>query len=433
MPLARNSTYLLILGAASLFSLLLFAVVRPHLPAGDPPGDFAGAMRWLASHPADYLAADAVTNGALDTQSANRFALWRASHELSVQLAPWRTGPRMAYVRSGLEHWYELPARDRAGVLRSAGPLLHDPEIFRRVAQPLFDLTRNFAYIRANAPHDAAARDRLSRIAVTNGLFADYRSLRAEAAIARLRRFSKIRSTASQAELIEILPTYFDGEDEPLLRAILDELSRRPIDAAPSNPALVDRVVDYALRYHIEPLSGLEALVDLPGAASEPARARVALHLGNPDRASRIEISTPRNDPGAWADYFDERAAFARTHGDGALAKIYEAKAFLGHQEREKWAGLCADKTICTSGSKEILVTKPHPLTLSIDGGEEAVPAYVEIFVDDRRITEGEVAKSKTFDLGIAAPGWHLIDARVVNPFTPQARERRLRIRADVL
>lgn len=433
MPLARKSIYLLILAAASLVSLLLFAIVRPHLPASTPPSDFAGAVRWLASHPADYLAADAVTNGALDTQPANRFMLWRASHELSVQLAPWRSGPRMAYVRSGLEHWYELPARDRAGVLRSAGPLLHDPDIFGRVALPLFELTHNFAYIRANAPRGSAARDQLSRIAATNGLFADYRSLRAEAATARLRRFSKIRSSASQAELIEILPGRFDGDDETLLRAILDELSRRPIDSAPPNPALVDRVVDYALRHDIEPLKGLEALVDLPGAASEPARARVALHLGDPDRASRIEISTPHNDPAAWADYFDERAAFARTHGDAALAKVYEAKAFLGHQERQKWAGLCSDKTICTSGSKELLVAKPHPLTLSIEGSEETVPAYVEIFVDERRVAEGEVARPATFDLGTAAPGWHLIETRVVNPFTPQARERRLRIRADVL
>jgi len=243
----------------------------------------------------------------------------------------------MAFVRSGLEHWYELPARDRRNVLRSAGPLLHDPEIFRRLAQPLFELTANFAYIRSNAPHDASSRDQLSRIAATNGLFADYRSLRAEAATARLHRFSQIRSSATQADLIEILPARFDADDEPLLRAILDELSRRPIDAPPSNPALVDRVVDYALRHHVEPLNGLEALVDLPGAASDPARARVALHLGDPNRASRIEISAPNIDPAAWADYFDERAAFARTHGDPALAKVYEAKAFLGHQARANW------------------------------------------------------------------------------------------------
>jgi len=434
MPLARKSIYLLILAAASVASLLLFATIRPHLPASAPPNDFAGATRWLASHPADYLAADAVTNGALDTQDKTRFETWRASHELAVQLAPWRSGPRMAFVRSGLEHWYELPPRDRRNVLRSAGPLLHNPEVFRRVAQPLFELTANFAYIRTNAPHDASSRDQLSRMAATNGLFADYRSLRAEAATARLHRFSQIRSSASQSELIEILPARFDADDEPLLRAILDELSRRPIDAAPSNPALVDRVVDYALRHHVEPLSGLEALVDLPGAASDPARARVALHLGDPDRASRIEISTPNIDPAAWADYFDERAAFSRTHDDAALAKIYEAKAFLGHQARAKWTGLCAEKTICTSGARELLVAKPHPLALSLDADQpESIPAYVEILLDQQRVSEGEIVKTKTFDLGTAAAGSHPIEVRVVNPFTPQAQERRLRIRGDVL
>ncbi|HEX3582646.1 MAG TPA: hypothetical protein VH087_12845, partial [Thermoanaerobaculia bacterium] len=154
MPLPRNSIYLLILSAASLASLLLFAIARPHLPASAPPGDFAGAMDWLASHPADYLAADGITDGALDAPNKTRFEIWRTSHELAVQLAPWRSGPRMAFVRSGLEHWYELPPRDRKNVLRSAGPLLHDPEIFGRVAQPLFDLTHDFAYIRRNAPHD---------------------------------------------------------------------------------------------------------------------------------------------------------------------------------------------------------------------------------------------------------------------------------------
>src|ERR1041385_1866717 len=119
MPLARKSTYLLILAAASLVSLLLFAIVRPHLPPSAPPDDYAGAARWLASHPADDLAADAVTNGALDTPAKRRFEIWRTSHELSVQLAPWRSGPRMAFVRSGLEHWYELRLRDRADVLKS--------------------------------------------------------------------------------------------------------------------------------------------------------------------------------------------------------------------------------------------------------------------------------------------------------------------------
>lgn len=434
MPLARKSVYLLILAAASLGSLILFAVVRPPFPVIAPPNDFAGAVRWLESHPADYIAADTVTQETLNTQAKRRFDVWRASHELSVQLAPWRTGPRMSFVRSGLEHWYELAPRDRANVLHAAGPLLHDTEIFRRVAQPLFDLTANFGYLRRNAPHDAASRDQLSRIAATNGLFADYRSLRAEAVVARLRHFSQIRSSASQADLIEILPDHFCDDDEPLLRSILDELSRRPLEGAPSNPALVDRVVDYSLRRHIEPLSGLEALVDLPGAASEPARARVALHLGDPDRASRIEISAPHNDPAVWADYFDERSAFLRAHGDGTMANVYAAKAFVGHQARVKWAHLCADKEICTTGDREVVVSKIHPLSLALDASrEERVPAYVELFLDQRRVAEGGVAKTTTFNLGTPPAGPHPIEIRIINPFTPEARSRRLRIRSDAV
>jgi len=434
MPLARKSVYLLVLAAASLASLLLFAIVRPHLPASTPPSGLTGAMQWLASHPADYLAADVVTDQALDAPPRQRFEIWRASHELAIQLAPWRSGPRMAFVRSGLDHWYELPPRDRIQVLRSAEPLLHDPNVFQRVAQPLFDLTGNFGYLRRNAPHDPAARDRLSHIAATNGLFADYRSLRAEAATARLRRFSQIRSSASQSDLIDLLPDSFSSDDETLVRSILEELSRRPLDAPPARADVVDRVVDYALRHHIEPLSGLEALVDLPGAASDPARARVALHLGDPDRASRIEVAARDTDPAAWADYDDERAAFARAHADPVLAKAYEAKAYLGHKEREKWKNLCAPQTICTYGAKEVVISKPHPLTLSLESERaEGLPAYVEVMLDGNRVTEGEVAKTHAFDLGTAAAGPHSIEVRVVNPFTPQARERRLRIGADAL
>jgi hypothetical protein len=432
MRLARKSVYLLGLAVACVAALLVFAIVRPGQPV--MPNDFAGKLGWLQSHPSDYVAASGVTEGALDTRLKQRFELWRAAHDLAMQLAPWRTVPRMAFVRSGLFHWYELPPRDRASVLRAAAPLMRDSEIFGRVAQPLWELTGDFAYLRRYAPHDVAARDRLSRIAATNGLFADYRSLRQESVIARLHRFSQIRSSATQSDLIELLPDSFDSDDEPLLRSILDELRRRPLEAAPSRPAVIDRVVDYALRHHVEPLGGLEALADLPGAASEPARARVALHLGKADGASRIEISSGNIDPAQWADYFDERAAFARAHSDTTMADVYAAKALVGHMARAKWMHLCADKTFCTSGSKEVLIAKVHPLSLAFTvDREERVPAYVEIFLDEKRVAEGEVLKAQTFTLGTPSIGAHPIDVRVVNPFTPQARERRLRLQTDAL
>jgi hypothetical protein len=432
MPFVRRRIYLLGLAAASLASLALFAFLRPH--GETKPNDFAGQVRWLESHPADYLAAGAVTEGALDANTQRRFEVWRAARELSTQLAPWRTGPRMSFVRSGLFHWYELRQRDRADILHTAAPLLRDPDLFRRVAQPLYDLTGDFAYLSRNAPREPAARDQLSRIAATNGLFDAYRSLREEARIARLHRFTQIRSTASQSELIDLLPDRFDSDDEPLLRSILDELRRRPLEAPPTRPDVVDRVVDYSLRHRVEPMSGLDALVDLPGAASEPTRARVALHLGNVDGASRIEISSGNVDPARWAAYFDERAAFAREHGDPTMAKLYAAKAFIGHEARAKWAHLCAEKTFCTSGSKEVLVANPHALSLALmTERDERIPAYVEILLDDRRVAEGEVAKQRTFELGGASTGAHPIEVRVVNPFTPQARERRVRITADAL
>ena len=116
------------------------------------------------------------------------------------------------------------------------------------------------------------------------------------------------------------------------------------------------------------------------------------------------------------------------------MAKVYAAKALVGHMARAKWMHLCAEKTFCTSGSKEVLVATAHPLSLAFAAErEERVPAYVEIFFDDRRVAEGEVAKVRTFPLGTPGAGAHPIDVRVVNPFTPQARERRLRLQADAL
>ena len=115
------------------------------------------------------------------------------------------------------------------------------------------------------------------------------------------------------------------------------------------------------------------------------------------------------------------------------MTRIYQAKSLIAHQARLHWAHLCADKTICTSGAKELLVAAPHRVSLDLETErEERVPAYVEVFVDDKRVTEGEVGKARTFDLGTPSAGPHPIDVHVINPFTPQARERRLRIRSDV-
>src|SRR5437868_5117280 len=69
MRLARKSVYLLSLSAACAAALLLFAIVRPREPV--MPDDFAGKLRWLESHPSDYVAASAVTEGALDARRAS--------------------------------------------------------------------------------------------------------------------------------------------------------------------------------------------------------------------------------------------------------------------------------------------------------------------------------------------------------------------------
>jgi hypothetical protein len=424
---ADERRYLIVIASAMLIVAAMFFGVRPNTDE-HAPRKLPALAGWVASHPADFEAASAVTEQALDSPARERFELWREAHAHAATLAPRRAQSRIAFVRSGLFHWYELAPRDRRDVLRNTRPLLHEAGQFRVLARPLFLLTRDFEFLRRNRPDNLDAAGILMNLAATNGLFAEYRVMRGEAVAQRMRAFTSMRATATPGELLALIPPQFDRDDEPLVRGVLDELRRRPLDGSPPDPATVDHIVEYALRHGLESLSGIDAVVVIPGAASDVTRARLALHNGDVEHAAAIQLASSTSDPAAWANYFDERAAAAAKARETTLANAYAARAWLGHRDRQRWRGLCGE-TLCTRASTEAIATQPRPISLAFASALKdppSVPAWVEIYVDDERRAEGVVAMSASFAAGAIAPGAHAVDVRIANPFTPDARQRRL-------
>lgn len=419
--------YLAVIAASMIAAVLSFAAIGPRARESAPK-KLPEIASWMASHPADFLAAAAITNQALDSGARERFELWREAHAHATALAPRRPYARSAFAKSGLSHWYELPPRDRRDVLRSTEPLLQEEGQFRILAQPLFQLTRDFEFLRRNRPESSLeAIDILSSIAATNGLFPQYRAMRSDAVSERRRELNAIRQTATPNELLALVPPHFDHDDEALVRQVLDELGRRPLDGMPPDPATVDHIVDYALRHGIGPLTGVDSVITTPGAASDVTRARLALVNGDVERASAIQIASNITDPAAWADYYDERAKVARRDGEATLASAYESRAFLGHSARQRWRGLCGE-FICMRAQSELAAAQPRAVSVALaPQSPESVPAYVELYLDDTRVAESELPAEAKFDLGTLTTGTHVIGVRVANPFTPQARQRRIR------
>jgi hypothetical protein len=253
--------------------------------------------------------------------------------------------------------------------------------------------------------------------------------MRSAAVNLRLRTFEKMRATATPADLLALIPQTFTRDDDALVRGVLQELQRRPLDGPPPNSETLDRVVDYALRNRIEPLGGIDSVASLPGAASDVTRARLALHGGNAQQAGSIEVSSTIVDPAAWADYFDERAAFARKSGDALLAQASAERAQSGHAARQRWRNVCDDDTLCLRAATEVPAERERTLSIALAPEvPNGVPAYVEIYIDAARVAEGPLPAAQTFDAGSISPGPHPLEIRLVNPFTPQARQRRVRL-----
>lgn len=392
--MTRTSRQILLGVTAGLTLVMLIVfLAKPAIARdADRPGEIAALARWLADHPADWLAASLIADRALDTTTSRRSELWRTSYAHAVRLAPHRPNPAAAFVRGGLFHWYELSPADRTEVLRVAAPMLRDPVFFERMHRPLFDLTRDLTYLRSNAPDTENAVLWLRDLAAMNGLFADYRELRAAVAAQRVRKFEERKDTLSAAELIRLVPNPITRDHEPLVRRVLAQLQRRPLDSL-SAPGVAERAADlaeFAIRHRLKPLDGLDVLVETREAAGA-TRARLAGALGRREEAALITAREP------------ERPDNAR------------------------WTGTCGGNDVCSAATATITASSEITLEVAAVQSDE-IPPYVEIYVDDERLAEGPIDESRRFTLPVRAAGPHRVEVRLINPQTRNRFQRRIRL-----
>ncbi|HEX6087651.1 MAG TPA: hypothetical protein VF266_24175 [Thermoanaerobaculia bacterium] len=411
----------------------------------------------LGNSPADWLLASKIVDEALDSDSPRRIELWRAGYAHAKLLAPHRPNTDAAFVRGGLFHWYELGDEDRARVLNAAAPLLRDPAFFERMHLPLLQLTGDFAWLRTHAPATLNTRTSLRNLALSRGLFRDYRILREELRETRLRTFNARRRVDDPAALLTLLPERLDARDEPLVRGILEELERQAFDPA-QIPARVEDVIDYAVRHDLKPLTGVAPMLALPSQLRAVTRARAALDLDRASIASRIETTTSATNDVEWQPYYLDRARFEARRRDPQAAAAYLARAADGgltvpvlgtamdiarmldkpaDEQRYRaqlagmprvWQRLCANGEICTHAITHVWSAERRMQTITLTNAQsDETPPYVEIYVDDFPLAEGEVRDRRAFEIPLP-PGTHEIEIRLLNPTTRNGIQRRLRL-----
>lgn len=387
------------------------------------PEDLRPLAAQLAAHPADFMAASRAADLALDSNLPDdrRFAVWRAARNLGDHLAPLRSNPHAAFVRSGLFHWYELSEPDRALVMRDLEPLLRDPDFFHRSYRELFALMGNMTLLRRSNPGTIQSLTELQDLSAANGRFDDYRALRSELQRKRITELEENRASLTAVDLVGAIPPGLDRADEPLVSRVLELLTQRPLDVDPHRPGTIDEVVDYALRRNVGPLTGIDVLVHMPGSSTDAIRARLALATRAPDRASEIEMQYPQTAGPQWRLYHLERAAYERKTGNPELAVVQEARA-ARLVNASPWDGLCGED-LCDVATRA--VDGPQTLALRMQTLQrDEVPPYVEILVDDLRVAEGTVDNERLFELPIGA-GTHRVEVRLINAWT-RNRLRRL-------
>lgn len=406
----RWKVWLLTLSISMLTVALLFCFSPAARDQGAPPADLEGRLRWLAAHPADWRVASQISDQALESPLPRRLELWRGSHELSSRLAPYRFDANAAFVRAGMFHWYELSEADRAAVLRNAEPLLQNPTHFDAMALPLWQLTGNVALLRKAAGGNVLRLKQVAGIAVTNGHFADYREISAELRGARLRDLRSARATSAPAELLQYVDPPLDTRDLPLVKELLDALHTRPIDRNPAHVHAAEALLTFALRHDLGPLDGLEYMVREPAGAADPIRARLALRLGERQRASQIHLLSGVTDPRQWTEFERELAG---QHAPPARG--------------EQWDGLCGE-FLCESAARQLTAESARRVAVDVQKTEsDNVPPYIEVFLDDRLVAEGEVGDSRRFEFDAPA-GLHRVEVRLVNPLTRNLAHRRVRL-----
>jgi hypothetical protein len=418
---SRVRLFHIILAVAMGGSLLIF-VTTPSADwrtAPTLPSDRAQLADYIATHPADAKASTKITEAALDYPISKRRELWHDAHDLTKHLEPYRTNGQIAFARAGVFHWSELSDSERQEVLASAGPLLNDYKRFMALYKPIWALTHDLALLRRHAPRNESVLNELQELAVTNGLFDDYRSLRADKQRVREEEAATKRTTLTSPQLLQSLQPPFHASDEPLITGVLRELQARPLDEDPHSGA-VDPLIEFAIDHHLTPLEGLEAITRLKGTASDAHRARLALALDLPDRASDLELGNA-DVSAPWRRYYSERADFEAKRGNNDQAELYRVRAYVASTNSAKWEGLC-DGDLCTSARSDI--DGPRVLTLEMVQSDE-VPPWVELYIDDALLDEGPVAPRRVFTV---PDGQHRVELRVANPMTRNRFRRRVKI-----
>lgn len=456
----RQAFLLTLIGLMTATSILFFSnlsIIRDTKPPSEP----LLMAAWLVRHPADAATANAMAETALDSLAPGRIELWRASYALAERLAPNRLNTAIAFVRGGLFHWPELGAADRKTVLQAAEELLHDEQNFASLYEPLFRLTGDFAYLRRNAPVTIASLERLRALAVTNGLFEEYRELRETLRAERWKAFQAARKRGEVATLFELLPPRLEAKDDVFVRGILEELDRSAYDLR-TGGAQLDDLILYAIRHRMEPLAALSPVSTIPGIVADATRARLALALGNTDAASKIELSSSTTRSPEWARYHLERAHFEANHGQARLAEVHLARASqwgmtpdvmvmardvtlaLGNEELAarygselqsltqappRWEGTCSENELCDRAVARRFVPEDRaPIRVHAEAIQtDETPPYVEIYVDDTLAAEGAVTEDRDFRI-LATSGVHRVEVRLVNRFTRNGVQRRVRL-----
>jgi hypothetical protein len=421
--------------AALMAALLLSFLIDSE--AGRRPAEVGALTAWMNDHPADWVAANAIAEVALDSTLPQRFTLWRAAYAHASRLAPRRPTPRMSFVRGGLFHWYELAKPDREAVLTAAAPLLADPQVFSAMHRPLWELTGDFGYLRRNAPDSERALTWLRDTAATHGLFDEYREVRDAIDRARLRAFEADRERLSPPALIALLPPRLTRGDEPLVRRVLRELQQRPLDAgnAASVRNRADDLVRFAVRHGLRPLEGIEALIET-ASINPVTRARLALALGRTEAASNIELTAAAPSE-EWAAYYLERAEFEAARGDAAMAELYRKRA-ASIERAAGWRGTCGRNEICKHAATTIDAARAGaPIVIELQNTQsDEVPPYVEIYVEDTRVAEGPVGHpviasalgTRRFTVAAPVAGPNRVEVRLINPWTRNRIQRRVRL-----
>jgi hypothetical protein len=393
---ARGGRLFLIAVAVTLtIAAIAFRIDPPRFAWTPLPDDPKQLAERIEADPADWRASSALAAVALDMPAENRVAVWRAAYEHAALLSAHRANAGSAFARSAFFHWGELSPEERHDALAAFAPVLRDPDVFGRMAKPVYELTGDLSYLEGARPPTLSADGMLISLALQNGLFADYRNLRADADRRRLDEFNAYRRSVTPEELLARFPDppYHAGQ-EPLITALLDELHRRPLVDDPHRTGVVDNVINYALRHGLGPLDGFEVITRKPGAAPAETQIALARKLGLDSVARSLE--TASSDP--------RRVAPVLTD----------------------WQGLC-DANVCYSAWR--MIEAAHGIAMTIDTVEsDNVPAYVEIYVDDALRAEGEVGAKRDFVAPVGNAGAHRVEVVLANPATRNGSRRRVHI-----